>query len=78
MNQLLRLPLLKYTQTEEKNTYDKEIIIIIIIIIIKTVPSSLPKTKKGLLQIPTRRLPSQQSRNRSRQLLSQRPPPHRS
>ena len=54
MNQLLRLPLLKYTQTEEKNTYDKEIIIIIIIIIIKTVPSSLPKNKKGLLQISHR------------------------
>ena len=51
------------------------IIIIIIIIIIK-IPTSLPK-EKAPLQPLRRRPPRQQSRNRSRQLLLQRPPPQR-
>ena len=63
MNQLLRLPLLKYTHTQKK----------IIYMIKKTkrkaVPTSLPK-KKAPLQQP----PWQQSRNGSCQLLLQRPP----
>ena len=60
MNQLLRLPLLKYTHTEQKIHMSKKtkIIIITIIIIIKrkTVSSSLPKKKRS---------PRQQSKNRS-------------
>ena len=87
MNQLLRLPLLKYTRvcaythththtrTHKENiyTYVKEKIIKR-----KTVPPSLPKKKKGFLQHPRRRSPRQQSRNRSRQLLPQRSPPQMS
>ena len=52
------------------------IIILIIIIIIIKIPTSLPK-EKAPLQPLRRRPPRQQSRNRSRQLLLQRPPPQR-
>ena len=71
MNQLLRLPLLKYTHTEKNNTFDKKKQIKR-----KAVPASLPK-EKAPLQHPKQRSPWQQSRKRSRQLLSQRPPPQR-
>ena len=82
MNQLLRLPLLKYTHThthtriyiyiytyvkEKKNNNKK-----------KDSTTLLPQEKKGLLQHPRRRSPRQQSRNRSRQLLPQRSPPQMS
>ena len=48
MNQLLRLPLLKYTH-RKKNTYVKEKIIIIKG---KTVPPSIPKKKKDSYNTP--------------------------
>ena len=75
MNQLLRPPLLKYTNTEKKmhmlkkkNNNDNK----------KKQCHPLFPRKKGFLQHPTRRSPGRQSRNRSHQLLSQRPPPQRS
>ena len=74
MNQLLRPPLLKYTNTEKKmhmlkkkNNNDNK----------KKCHPLFPR-KKGPLQHLTRRSPARQSRNRSHQLLSQRPPPQRS
>ena len=81
MNQLLTLPLLKYhthTQTHTKYiyTYNKEKKIIIIKRRQYDPPS--PRKKKGLLQHPKRRSSRQQLRNRSRQLLPQRPSPQRS
>ena len=91
MNQLLRLPLLKYTRvcaythththTHTHTRTHKENIYTYVkekIIKRKTVPPSLPKKKKGFLQHPRRRSPRQQSRNRSRQLLPQRSPPQMS
>ena len=74
MNQLLRLPLLKYTHTHThtQNTYVKKKANK------KKSSTILPlQEKKGTLQHPRRRFPWQQSRNRSRQLLPQRPPPQR-
>ena len=73
LNQLLRLPLLKYTPTHKgnnennknnNNNNNNN----------KAIPTSFPK-KKASLQHLGRRPPRRQSRNRSRQLLSQRPPP---
>ena len=74
MNQLLRLPLLKYTHTEKKkkkkHVKKKE----------KTNKKKgstvlPPQEKRGPLQHPRQRSLWRQSRNRSRQLLSQGPPP---
>ena len=70
--QLLRLPLLKYTHTQKKEIHmikKKQIKI-------KAVPTSLPK-EKAPLQHPRRSSSWQQSRSRSLQLLSQRPPPQK-
>ena len=76
MKQLLRLPLLKYTHTNKKNTYVKEKMIIIIIKR-KTVPPPSSRKKRIPTTPKTRRFPRQQSRNRSCQLLPQRPTPRR-
>ena len=77
MNQLLRLPLLKYTHTEKKKQH----------MLKKTKQNKTktnkkksstilpPQEKRGPLQHPRRRSLQRQSRNRSRQLLSQGPPP---
>ena len=78
MNQSLRLPLLKYTQ--RKKTYVK-----IIINNNKKQKTSKkkssiihpPQEKRGPIQHPRWRSLRQQSRNRSRQLLSQGPPAQR-
>ena len=62
INQVLRLPLLKHTKNNK-------------IMIIKTGSTKLPPQGKVTLQQLRRRSPQQQSRDRSRQLLSQRSPP---
>ena len=62
INQVLRLPLLKHTKNNK-------------IVIIKTGSTKLPPQGKVPLQQLRRRSSRQQSRDRSRQLLSQRSPP---
>ena len=69
MNQLLRLPLLKYTHTQKKKHVKKKTN--------KKKSSTIvpPQEKRGPLQHPRRRSLRHQSRNRSHQLLSLGPPP---
>ena len=69
MNQLLRLPLLKYTHTQKKKHVKKKKTN-------KKKSSTIlpPQEKRGPLQHPRRRSLRYHSRNRSRQLLSLGPP----
>ena len=77
MNQLLRLPLLKYTHSEKRNTYVKEKREKVIIIKRKTVPSSLSK-KKRIPTTPQTEVSMAAVKEQEPTLLSQRPLPQRS